>query len=100
VRTHGAALRSEALLVPHHGSRTSSTPDFLAAVAPRWAVVQAGYRNRFGHPVAAVRDRHARYGIELVRTDRCGAWTLPGTGLPRCEREASRRYWHHPGLPQ
>lgn len=99
VQAHGTALGSEVLLVPHHGSRTSSTPDFLATVAPRWAVVQAGYRNRFGHPVPAVRERYRRYGIELVRSDRCGAWTLPPTGAPRCQRELSRRYWHHPGVP-
>jgi competence protein ComEC len=99
VRAYGQALASEALLVPHHGSRTSSSPDFLATVAPRWAVAQAGYRNRFGHPVAAVRERYRRYGIELVRSDRCGAWTLPAAGAPRCEREVSRRYWHHPGTP-
>jgi competence protein ComEC len=99
VRSHGNALSSETLLVPHHGSRTSSTPDFLAAVAPRWAVVQAGYRSRFGHPAADVVARHARYGAALVRSDRCGAWTLPPTGPPRCEREVSRRYWHHVGVP-
>jgi beta-lactamase superfamily II metal-dependent hydrolase len=41
------------LLVPHHGSKTSSTESWVNTLRPRWAVVQAGYRNRFGHPVAA-----------------------------------------------
>jgi competence protein ComEC len=44
-----ASPASRLLLAPHHGSRTSSSAAFLAAVAPRTVVVQAGYRNRFGH---------------------------------------------------
>ncbi|MEP6657443.1 MAG: DNA internalization-related competence protein ComEC/Rec2, partial [Betaproteobacteria bacterium] len=47
---NGAALRSEVLVVPHHGSRTSSTAAFITAVAPRVAIFTPGYRNRFGHP--------------------------------------------------
>ena len=87
------ALRSELLLVPHHGSRTSSTPDFLDAVAPRLAVVQAGYRSRFGHPAPDVMQRYAERGIRVVRSDRCGAflWTPEES---RCQRDAARRYWH------
>jgi hypothetical protein len=67
------------LLVPHHGSRTSSTAAFIDAVAPRVAVVQAGYRSRFGHPAPDVVARYAERGIEVVRSDRCGAWTWPPT---------------------
>ena len=57
-----AALRADVLVVPHHGSRTSSTPAFIAAVAPRIAIIAAGYRNRFGHPRAEIVARyvHAR----------------------------------------
>ena len=47
-------LRADVLVVPHHSSRTSSTEEFVAAVAPRWAVFPTGYRNRFGHPNEAV----------------------------------------------
>jgi competence protein ComEC len=97
VRSHGAALRSDLLLVPHHGSRTSSTPAFIDAVAPTTALVQAAYRSRFGHPVPEVVARYTVRGIAVVRSDRCGAWTLPALGPPRCERESARRYWHHPG---
>jgi competence protein ComEC len=68
-------LRSSVLLVPHHGSKTSSTPAFIDAVAPRVAVVQAAYRSRFGHPAAEVVERYRQRGITLVRTDACGAWT-------------------------
>jgi competence protein ComEC len=85
------------LIVPHHGSRTSSTPAFIDAVQPRVAVVQAAYRSRFGHPAPAVEARYGDRGIPFVRSDTCGAWTLPATGTPRCERLVTPRYWHHPG---
>ena len=96
----GAALASDVLLVPHHGSRTSSTAPFIAAVGARTAVVQAAYRSRFGHPAPDVVERYTARGIELVRSDRCGAWTLPADGTPAvCERQAARRYWHHGVAP-
>ena len=98
VRDERAALASEVLLVPHHGSRTSSTPAFVDAVAPRVALVQAGYRNRFGHPVPEVLQRYAQRGASVVRSDHCGAWTWTPGESPRCERDASRRYWHHAPL--
>ncbi len=97
VRRAGDALRSTVLLVPHHGSRTSSTGNFLDAVAPELAVVQAGYRSRFGHPAADVVARYQARGIAVQRSDRCGAWTLPAAGSAFCQRERGRRYWHHPG---
>jgi competence protein ComEC len=101
----GASLRSEVLLVPHHGSRTSSVPAFIDAVAPRVAIVQAAYRSRFGHPAADVLARYTARGVIVLRSDRCGAWSLPASGSRgptdgSCEREASPRYWHHPaGAP-
>ncbi len=101
VQRLGPALRSEVLVVPHHGSRTSSTPAFLAAVQPRVAVVQAAYRSRFGHPAPDVVARYEAAGVPVVRSDRCGAWTLPAEpgAAPRCERDVARRYWHHHPLP-
>jgi competence protein ComEC len=97
----GDALRAEVLLVPHHGSRTSSMPLFLAAVQPRWAVVQAGYRNRFGHPAPEVVERYRAHGIELTSSADCGAWQwrseAPATTV--CQRDAARRYWHHGAAP-
>ncbi len=93
-----AGLKSDVLLVPHHGSRTSSTAGFLEAVAPRTAVAQAAYRSRFGHPAPDVEARYRDRGIVFLRSDRCGAWTWAADGQTRCERLAARRYWHHPGL--
>ena len=73
-------LRVEALLVPHHGSKTSSTAAFLDAVAPSVVVDSVGYRNRFGHPHPSVAARYAGRGLALRRTDREGALriVLPG----------------------
>jgi competence protein ComEC len=88
--------RSDALLVPHHGSRTSSSEEFIAAVAPRWAIVPAGYRNRFGHPAREVLERYARAGVTVLRTDRDGAVSVVLNGhAPRVSTERSRapRYW-------
>jgi competence protein ComEC len=89
------ALRADALQVPHHGSRTSSTPAFLDAVAPQVAFVQAGYRNRYGHPVRDVLARYEARGIALVRSDYCGAWRWQPGEAGRCLRQEARRYWHH-----
>ena len=94
----GSGLRSDMLLVPHHGSRTSSTPDFLDAVAPSRAVAQAAYRSRFGHPAPVVVQRYAERGVLFVQSDRCGAWTWRADGSMVCQRIVARRYWHHSGV--
>ena len=96
-------LRAEVLVVPHHGSKTSSTPSFIAAVMPRVAIFSVGYRNRFNHPNAAVVQRYYAAGAQLRRTDREGALHIE---LPAREGDAvavrayadDRRYWsdHEP----
>jgi competence protein ComEC len=91
----GPALRSQVLLVPHHGSKTSSSEAFIGAVAPGTAVVQAAYRSRFGHPAAEVLARYRTLGVELQRSDACGAWVWDARGVARCQREVAARYWHH-----
>jgi competence protein ComEC len=90
-------LRAHVLLAPHHGSRTSSSAPFLDAVRPRVAVVQSGYRNRFGHPAPVVLARYAERGIAVVASPACGAWRWSGDAAAPgvCLREAARRYWHH-----
>ena len=86
-------LRSDALVVPHHGSRTSSTAAFLDAVSPQWALVQAGHRNRHGHPAAEVMERLDARGIEVHTSPWCGAWHWSG-GTPACWRAVAPRHWH------
>ena len=92
-----SALKADVLLVPHHGSRTSSTAAFIASVAPEIAVYTPGYRNRFGHPRPDVVARYDRAGVRGYRTDHDGALTFtfaPGSPrTPRAERAHDRRYW-------
>ncbi len=92
-----ALLPAEALLVPHHGSATSSTPEFVKQVAPRHAVFAVGHRNRFGHPREDVLARYREAGSGLLRTDTGGAIQLrfaPGNLGVEAERVRARRYWH------
>jgi competence protein ComEC len=98
----GAPLRSDVLVAPHHGSKTSSSAAFLDAVHPRIAVFQAGYRNRFGHPAAEVLERYRERGIQVVASPACGAWQWRADGPDdgSCERDVARRYWQHPGDPE
>ncbi|MEY3611900.1 MAG: hypothetical protein RJB14_1622, partial [Pseudomonadota bacterium] len=86
----------DVLLAPHHGSKTSSSLPFLQALAPKMALVQAGYRNRFGHPAPEVVRRYQAQGITLVETTRCGAatWRSHAPTLVQCERVERQRYWH------
>jgi len=97
----GAALRADFLLVPHHGSTTSSSEEFLRAVQPSVAVVQAGYRNRFGHPAERVMARYAALKIDWVSTPECGAvhWSSVRPDQLMCQRRLDRRYWHWPQAP-
>ncbi|HET8645999.1 MAG TPA: DNA internalization-related competence protein ComEC/Rec2, partial [Vicinamibacteria bacterium] len=71
---------SSVLKVPHHGSRSSSSAPFLAAVRPRIALLSAGHRNRHGHPHPEVLQGYRRQGIELLRTDALGTVTVSSDG--------------------
>ena len=86
------------LLVPHHGSQTSSTNGFIEALRPHWAVVQAGYRNRYGHPAPRVVQRYESQAVPLSISSECGAahWQSIKPQQLHCEREVHRRYWHTP----
>jgi competence protein ComEC len=97
--TRENSLKSDVLLVPHHGSRTSSTEPFIAAVSPRWAVVPVGYRNRFGHPNREVLERYRNAGADIVRTDLSGAVRVQLGGRDvqvSTERARQARYWRTP----
>ncbi len=90
----GQALKARVALVPHHGSRTSSTPRFVAAIGAEHAVFAVGYGNRFGHPKADVFARYA--GARRWRTDLDGAISLelgPRGLTIGSERASERRYW-------
>lgn len=93
-------LRAQVLVVPHHGSKTSSIPEFVRAVDPRIVIYPVGYRNRFGHPHVDVEQRYLLQGSHVYRSDRDGAVTV---NLGAAEtinvtphRATYRRYWQTP----
>lgn len=91
------SLQSTVLLVPHHGSKTSSSTPFLDAVKPDFGIVQAGYRNRFKHPVPEVMARYQERQIRVIHSPHCGAvmWSSSKPKEVRCHRAENQRYWHH-----
>ena len=103
VAREGENLSSDVLVVPHHGSDTSSTPQFMDAVSPSLALSSSAGRGRFPLPHPDVAARYADAHIPMYSTSRCGAITVEFSARrdvpPRIagfEREADRRYWHVP----
>ncbi|QGZ42831.1 competence protein ComEC [Pseudoduganella flava] len=96
VARHGDGLRADVLLAPHHGSGTSSTPAFLAAVRPRIAIFQVGYRNRYRHPKGEVYARYGSIGAQRLRTDGAGAVEVElGADITATAyRTVHPRYWY------
>lgn len=90
-------LASEVVIAPHHGSRTSSTPAFVAAVHPAWVLFPVGYRNRFRHPHPDVWRRWSEAGVRMARTDAEGALRVEvdagGTRIDGA-RALAPRYWY------
>ncbi|HEY1076023.1 MAG TPA: DNA internalization-related competence protein ComEC/Rec2 [Fontimonas sp.] len=97
---HGDALAADVLLSPHHGSRTSSTPAFVAAVNPRVVIHSAGWRSRFGHPRAEVVARYAGLGAAQYTTGVSGAITVrrdaDGQFAVSAARGGRSKWWHAP----
>lgn len=96
VESSADQLQASVLLVPHHGSGTSSTASFLQAVRPDIALFQVGYRNRYRHPKQEVLDRYGNLGIKRLRTDDSGAVTFRfGAAIDFAEhRREHARYWY------
>lgn len=96
----GQALKADIVLMPHHGSKSSSSAEFIAAVAPHYAIASAGYKNRFDHPHASVVDRYSNAGVTQLNTASSGAIQF---GIPLCKNQAlpkpeqyrskSNRFW-------
>jgi len=98
LREQGEALRAAVLVVPHHGSNTSSSPEFLAQVDPAVALFPAGYLNRYRFPKQAVMERYESSGTDWYQTGLAGAITVHLGGTLRepeisLYREQARRYW-------
>jgi competence protein ComEC len=97
---HRHALSADILVAPHHGSNTSSSPDFIHAVSPQIVIFAAGYRNRYHFPTAGIMARYADLGSTMVMTGHDGAITIELHPQRRVEtilryRESHRKYWHH-----
>jgi competence protein ComEC len=100
VRQLGNALEADILVVPHHGSRTSSATAFIDTVKPSIAIVTTGYRNRFGHPKPDIRERYLDRGIRWLDTVSSGAISIlmhpqTGAGPVRQFRPASGSFRNH-----
>jgi competence protein ComEC len=68
-----AAIHADVLKIGHHGSKNSTTPDFLSAVSPQLAIISSGEGNPYGHPSPEVLDRLETAGVRTLRTDTNGA---------------------------
>ena len=95
----GAVTPVDIVLVPHHGSRTSSAPGFVGALRPAVAIVSAGYRNRWGFPKGEVVERWQETGAQVKNTATSGAIRYrvcddSGARLQSEHRNRMQRYWH------
>jgi competence protein ComEC len=95
-------LPADVLIVPHHGSNTSSTQTWLKKVDPQLAIVSAGYKNRFGHPSEKVMIRYQQINSRLINTATAGMIqiklpSISGESIkePRLQRKVSTHYWNH-----
>ncbi|CAN5191914.1 DNA internalization-related competence protein ComEC/Rec2 [soil metagenome] len=91
-------IDADIVVVPHHGSATSSSTALIEATHSAYAVVSAGYRNRWGFPKPEISRRWARAGATVLDTASSGAITFEvgaagGVGQPRLHRHEARRYW-------
>jgi competence protein ComEC len=98
----GGETASDVVVVPHHGSATSSSAAFIAAARPRYALVSAGYANRWGFPKPDVRARWERSGAAVAVTGERGALTvaLDARGVTLvAERDRDPHYWQAATTP-
>lgn len=95
---HPNQLSARLLVVPHHGSNSSSDMAFIEAVMPKYAVFTSGYLNRYGHPKKAILNRYVSHGAIVLRSDRDGAigvaMNASGLTIDRY-RQSHHRYWMH-----
>lgn len=95
VARYGDSLRADVLKVGHHGSSTSSSPEFLDAVRPRVALVSVGLGNSYGHPSPVVMATLATRGAQVLRTDRLGTIVVRTDGQ-RLLVDANGESWELP----
>ena len=98
------SLPARILVAPHHGSNTSSTPAFIAAVSPDIVLFPSGYRNRYGFPKAAVVERYSGMQAKMYETGLSGALMVTLSSgdeetVIRRFRDMRRRYWQPQNIP-
>jgi competence protein ComEC len=95
---NAALVKSDVLIAPHHGSKTSSSERFISAVSPRWVIVSNGYLNRFGHPKPTIVARYSAHAAQVLRSDYDGAVQINFkrnlAPVVLKWRKIDRRYWH------
>ena len=100
VKVYTDKLKSDFMLVPHHGSKTSSTLAFINAIQPDYAIISSGYKNRFKHPRADVLARYTSLNIKTFNTAEQGAIQIrldsrADLSEPQGYRKQVRHYWNH-----
>lgn len=95
VRRFGHSLRSTILVAGHHGSKTSTSNEWLQAVQPVYTIMSAGYLNRYHHPHPTVLAKVKQSGSKVIRTDRDGAITVDVAQHVslHCARNWRSPYW-------
>ena len=96
VQHYGAGLKSDVLVLGHHGSQTSSALAFLQMVAPAEVWISAGFNNRFGHPAPLVLERLAQLQIPWRNTATAGALTRTTAGNSSGFRDGWQPPWRQP----
>ncbi len=73
IANYSSHLQADILLVPHHGSKTSSSEEFIHTVNPKYALIPVGYKNQYGHPKEQVLQRYTEHGVQILSTELDGA---------------------------
>lgn len=100
IRVFGEKLQADVLVVPHHGSKTSSSQLFINTVKPEIALLPVGYRNRYHHPKAAIIARYSKRGASIHHTGHVGAVKVlfkaqQAPAVVSEYRKSKRKYWNH-----
>ena len=99
IEKYGDSLSADVLIVPHHGSNTSSTQAFIQTIKPELSVISVGYRNRYKLPSKLAMSRYEQSNHKVMQTDKSGSITIKmnlDDGLfIESYRQAALRYWHH-----
>ena len=97
IRRHPRIGNIDLLTMPHHGSRSSSSPGFVQFIKARHVIASAAWKSHFGHPAPQVVERWRQAGTGVIETARSGAVTLvlaAGGGYHLAgHRDAERRFW-------